>query len=218
MEKPILALFDFCDTLIDGQSINFFLDFLYQNESNWLKKINLKMRKLLAIVSESDSQNFKNYLFAPFRGISKERMERLSYEFTQQVLLNKEHPKVTQRLQWHNDNGHTIVLLSGGFEAYLKYYASIYNIKYVIGTPFLYDSQDYFQGIGQECLGVLKVEKLAQCVSLNDFDLQNSYAYSDAESDIPMFKLVGNCYVIKNKQDVSWKETSWNLIDISIPL
>jgi len=215
MEKPILALFDFCDTLIDGQSINFFLDFLYQNESNLWQKLNLKIRKLLPLVSESDSLKFKNYLFAPYHGICKKKMELISREFTQQVLLKKEHKQVIQRLQWHKNKGHTIILLSGGFETYLKYYASIYNIKYVIGTTLFYDSQDYFQGIEQECLGKFKVEKLEKCINLDDYDLQNSYAYSDAESDLPMLRLVGNSYVVKNKQDIRWKEKNWEVIDIT---
>jgi len=215
MEKPILALFDFCDTLIDGQSINYFLNFLYQNESNWLKKFNLKVRKLLPIVSESDSLKFKNYLFAPFHGISKKRMELISREFTEQVLLAKEHLQVMQRLQWHQHKGHTIVLLSGGFETYLKYYASIYSIEYVIGTTFLYDNQDQFQGIGQECIGNVKVDKLRECINLDEYDLKNSYAYSDAESDLPMLRLVGNSFVVKNMQNIRWKEKNWEVIEIT---
>ncbi|MBS1537290.1 MAG: HAD-IB family hydrolase [Bacteroidetes bacterium] len=216
MGKNIVALFDFCDTLFDGQSINLFLDYLYKKEKNWLIKTQIKARKLFSNSPKDDdlSLEHKNFLFSPLKGKDKKLMETIAFDFNNEILLKREHKNVVERLHWHQKLGHTIIILSGGFDIYLQYYAQTYNIEKVVSTALLFEN-DNFLGIDEECLGAKKITKLKKILFWEDVDWEHSYSYSDSKSDIPLLSLTGNSFVIHNKQDISWMKHEWKIINVS---
>jgi HAD superfamily hydrolase (TIGR01490 family) len=216
MDKKIIALFDFCDTLIDGQSINLFLDYLYKNENNWLVKVHLKARKFFSSPPKDDDLSLihKNYLFAPLKGKEKQLMEQIAFKFNHAVLLKHEHKKIIEKLQWHQKIGHTVVIASGGFDIYLQYYAQTYNIDKIVSTELLFH-EGRFAGINEECLGLKKIKYLKNILVWDDYDWEHSYAYTDSKSDIPLLSIVGNGFIIYNKQDISWIKEEWQVIDVS---
>lgn len=216
MEKKIIALFDFCDTLVDGQSINLFLDYLYKKESNWFTKAQLKIRKLFSSAPKDNDLSLahKNYLFAPLRGKDKKLIESIAFEFNNEILLRNEHISIVEKLQWHQKCGHTVVIASGGFDTYLQYYAKSYAIDYIVSTELIF-SEGKFTGIGEECLGDKKINSLKSILVWEEYDWENSYSYTDSKSDVPLLSLVGNAFVIYNKQDIRWKKEEWKVIDVS---
>ncbi len=216
MSKKIIALFDFCDTLVDGQSINLFLDYLYKKESNWFIKTQLKLRKLFSSPPKDNdlSLEHKNYLFAPLKGKDKKLFENIASEFNNEVLLKLEHKSIVEKLQWHQKCGHTVVIASGGFDTYLQYYAKSYTIDYIVSTELIFN-EGKFIGVGEECLGEKKINSLKSILTWKEYDWANSYSYSDSKSDLPLLSLVGNAFVVYNKQDISWRKENWNVIDVS---
>ena len=87
-KKKILCLFDFCDTIVNGQSISLFLDFMYQN-SSFMKKVQIKIRRRMNPYSSIESKKYKEYLLNSYLGISKKEFERLSLMFVKTVLQKK---------------------------------------------------------------------------------------------------------------------------------
>ncbi|ASA24087.1 HAD-IB family hydrolase [Paenibacillus donghaensis] len=95
--------------------------------------------------------------------------------------------------------GSRIVLVSASPYAYLKFFKKLPEVDYVIGTELMRKSDRYVPLIqGLNCKGEEKVERI-QCY-LNDshqtIDFENSCAYSDSLSDLPMFRLVRNGYLV----------------------
>jgi phosphoserine phosphatase len=62
-------------------------------------------------------------------------------------------------------------------------------------------------------LGLEKVNQLKQ-LDLNSYDLKNSYVYSDDQSDQPLFDLVGNKILVKNKQNTNWADYRYIILDV----
>ena len=63
-------------------------------------------------------------------------------------------------------------------------------------------------------MGDKKVELLGNELNLKEFDLKNSFCYSDSRSDMPLFSLVGNKVVIKNAQNTDWIDDEFKILKV----
>lgn len=95
--------------------------------------------------------------------------------------------------------------MSGGFSEYIKEYAKIYDIDYVIATDLEFiDGKATGKIDGIDCMGINKIEKIRSIIDLDKYDLLNSFAYSDHISDIPLLSFVGNGIVVDFGEDTKW--------------
>ena len=178
--KQILAIFDFCDTLIGMQTANRFISLCYKENKN-----------LTTIFNEVC--------------LSAKKVEAIAKQYVKNELLPKQNMTVVERMLWHKRQGHKIAIVSGGFSQYIKEYAKNYSIDFVIATE-LELRDGIFTGniLGNDCMGKNKITKIKQHLKLDDFDLDHSYAYSDHISDIPLLNFTGHGVVVNFGQDISW--------------
>jgi phosphoserine phosphatase len=66
--------------------------------------------------------------------MSKYELEKFSKEFFKSVVQKRLHTVVIEKMMEHKKQGHIIIIASGGFENYLKYFANEYNIEYYFCT------------------------------------------------------------------------------------
>lgn len=212
--KPILAIFDFCDTIFDGQSVTFFLNFL-ESKLPLYKRIYAKVMKKINKIPPSNSKEYKENLMQVFYGIEEETINKYCSEFYSKVILNRLHRCVIEALLYHKKERHIIAIVSGGFDIYLKYFARDFGVDYLICTKLEFKSGIFVSKIlGDECLGNGKLELLSKNLNLSDYDLLNSFCYSDSRSDLPLFSLVGNKVIVKNNQDISWANDSFQILEV----
>ena len=213
-DKPILAIFDFCDTIFDGQSATFFLDFL-ESKLSIVKRIRATIIKKMNKIPSTDSKRYKENLMQVFYGIKKEEIDKYAVEFYRSIVANRLHKSVIEALLAHQKSGHIVVVVSGGFEVYLRHFAKSYGIDYLISTKLEFKNGVFTSKIaGDECLGDKKVELLGNELNLKEFDLQNSFFYSDSRSDIPLFLLLGNKIVVKNAQNTDWIDDEFKVLKV----
>jgi HAD superfamily hydrolase (TIGR01490 family) len=173
-----------------------------------------KIRKKINNIPSSESKRYKEYLLRVFKGMSKYELEKFSKEFFKSVVQKRLHTVVIEKMMEHKKQGHIIIIASGGFENYLKYFANEYNIDYYFCTKLEFLNDRLTSKIdGNECLGLEKVNQLKQ-LDLNSYDLKNSYVYSDDQSDQPLFDLVGNKILVKNKQNTNWADYRYIILDV----
>lgn len=212
--KKSLAIFDFCDTVFDGQSINYFLNFLNFKLPIY-KKIYSKLRNRLNRISSSDSKRYKEYLLEVYKNISKSKFDIYSKEFYEMIIKTRLHNMVIDKLKEHQKQGYIIVIISGGFENYLKYFVEEYKIDFLFCTKLEFIDDKFTSKIdGVECLGLEKVNQLRK-LDLTKYDLENSYVYSDHHSDKPLFDLVTNKIVVKSKQNLDWIDERYDILDVN---
>lgn len=199
-----LAIFDFCDTLFDGQSIAYFTDFLalslpFQN------RVIYEARKRLNRIPSTDSKRFKENSLKAFRGMEEEKVNQSSREFFEAAIQKKLHKQVLERLQAHKLAGDIIVLASGGFENYLKFFKEYFGADHMFCTKLQFKNSK-FTGLieGKECLGIEKSARVKNFFLEFDIDWKNSFVYSDHRSDLPLFELAGNKIVVQNRQQLDW--------------
>jgi phosphatidylglycerophosphatase C len=199
-----LAIFDFCDTLFDGQSVSSFIAFL-ESRLPFRKRIISKIRKKLNKIPSTDSKRHKEYLLKSYRGMEQEKVEKLSREFFEKIILKKLHRQVLEKLQAHKKAGDIVVIASGGFENYLKLFQEHFEVNHLFCTTLQFKNSK-FTGLieGNECLGLEKTVRVKEFFSNFDIDWRNSFVYSDNHSDLPLFDMTGNKIVVQNSQRLDW--------------
>ena len=95
------------------------------------------------------------------------------------------------------------MIVSGGYDIYLKYFAQDYGIADVIATKIKMKDgicKGSFDGI--DCLWENKLTLLnAYCIQQGiQIDQEQSYAYSDSRSDLPLLSYVAHPVVVKRKE------------------
>jgi HAD superfamily hydrolase (TIGR01490 family) len=86
-----------------------------------------------------------------------------------------------------------IIVISASPSFYIDLIGKRINAAHTIATHIKFDENDILQAelIGKNCKHEEKITRLKEIIDLNDYDLQNSYAFSDSITDLPMFELAG---------------------------
>lgn len=122
---------------------------------------------------------------------------------------------VIERLNQHkNDNLH-LMLVSGAFTPLLNCFQKELKFDTVIGTniPFLRNEVNKTEKI-VHIQGERKVKKIQELLHDKQIDWQNSYAYADSYSDLPVLQLVGNPVAVNPNKKLHQfaKENKWEII------
>lgn len=114
--------------------------------------------------------------------------QEIADKFTQDY--NEE---VLRLLQEHVENKDLVMLVSGAYEQLLIQATKQFSFDYIIGTkiPFKNNRLDLQQPI-YHIQGERKTEAIFEALKNKTIDWENSFAYADSFSDLPVFKLVGN--------------------------
>ena len=118
--------------------------------------------------------------------------------------------KVIDKLLWHKAQGHTIVVVSGGLGIYIRPFMQEFGIDTILAVELESTLDKYGQEIlsgnrlGLHTMQERKLYALANHLDLAQYDLPNSYAYSDCPSDVPLLSLVGKPCVIQGSQETRW--------------
>ncbi|WDC85666.1 haloacid dehalogenase-like hydrolase [Caloramator sp. mosi_1] len=96
----------------------------------------------------------------------------------------------------------------------MKYFKEYFDVDYVLGTILRKTETGYTNIIdGENCKGEEKVLRLRKLLDSEDIqiDRENSVCYSDSLSDMPLFNLVENRFLINNNKKLdNFKNLRWH--------
>ena len=123
------------------------------------------------------------------------------------IFHGKHHFFFKKTKKQHKAAGHSLAIVSGGLAIYIKHFALHFNIpqENIIAID-LEAQNDKLTGKikGIHTMEHRKLYKLTQKIDLSQFDLKQSYFYTDCPSDIPLLSFVGNPIVINCGKDLQW--------------
>ncbi|MBQ7220553.1 MAG: haloacid dehalogenase-like hydrolase [Synergistaceae bacterium] len=198
MSEEKIALFDFCDTMINFQSADNYVRYVKAHVHSTarmrmlegLRKFLVKVRlmRILQVFSREGYVN-KRMLLRQLEGLSEQEMTNLAESFYRELVRPNYVPEVIAEVMRLRQEGYRLFIVSGGYDVYLRYVAEEFGFEDCIATRL--DFQDgRFTGRyrGDDCMKENKVKLLREYFgreSLRDCD---SVAYSDSKSDIPLLK------------------------------
>ena len=215
--KNKIALFDFCDTLVDFQTGDAFIDFIRENtdkkraiiiEKFRLLLIKIKFFSILKRFLPNNNWHKRLKLFQ-LKGITKNEIEHLSLlYYTEQI---KPHliTRIIQELQQYKSYGYSIYIVSGGFSDYIVHFCKEFEINKPIATDIKYKNGICLGIIdGIDCMNAKKIDKIKEVLDLSNVDIEQSVAYSDSITDLPLLTLVKNGFVVSKKHSQNWARTN----------
>lgn len=206
METKELVLYDFCGTLVDFQTANAYVNYviskkgLKRNLIDYARLIlnRLYLMPLLNHFHKRISVN-KSMLLYRLKGCSFNEMDLYGQEFYENCIKPHLVQPVVETLKNDIQSGKVVVIVSGGYDIYIKYFAAEYNVQNLLSTSLHFENEVFSGHIkDRDCMGNEKVRMLS-----NYFNTENVLdvfrqvtGYSDSESDIPLFLICSKRIVV----------------------
>lgn len=219
-----VALFDFCETLVDFQTADEFVKFVVMKNGvnvrvkfiQLLYKI-LNKLKIFSIIFKicPTWMAGKRLLLLQLSGMPETLLDHYAEEYYNEKLAPHFILPVHEELCKLQKEGYRIVIVSAGYDVYLRYFCKIHNIQDLVCTKISF-SHSKCNGIidGLDCLLDNKIKLLEAHIGKCN-NREQWCAFSDSITDLPLLKYVGFAYGVKRySENKSWiRNNNFNLIE-----
>lgn len=199
MKRKVLLL-DIDYTVINIDSMFSFLIYSFRKKFFFtLTKIPTIIIKLfLYIIKIIDIKNAKQAMFSTLVCFTDYDLE----DFFKNMIENRINHLIKEKIDLAKKEDALVIMITASPDSYMKYFEKYGYADKVIATNFRNDKGKYYNEIlGENCKGLEKVLRLKEYLTENDIeiDYENSFAYSDSKSDLPILNLVKNAYLVSKK-------------------
>jgi len=208
-----IVIIDYCDTLFKGQSLQLYIEYLYL-KIRPKNILNYFFRFLLKFPISTD--NYKKFAFKGIAGTSKDKIEKLSIEFYENILKQKHNIVIENIMDKHLKDNDKLIIVSGGCLEYLKHLSKDYLLDSVIGTELKYNNSNRLTGIKfPECLYENKVLYVQKYFNLLNLGWDNTILYTDSQTDLPLLNMVNEGIVVGYSDTIpEWGENIFKYLKI----
>lgn len=106
------------------------------------------------------------------------------------------------RIEWHRQQGHKIIFISGSPDFLVNKIANELNADLWFGSTYLTKNDIFTGDILPMWDSISKLNTIERIKQSYNIDLANSYAYGDTNGDYLMLSKVGNPYAINPNQEL----------------
>ncbi|KGM97024.1 HAD family hydrolase [Clostridium novyi A str. 4552] len=202
MEK--LGIFDVDFTLTKKETLIQLYLFMLKKDTRLLKYIpRTIVTGIFYGVGIYNAEKSKETFIKFLDGINEVDMKHLVKEFYEERLSKILYKDAIDTIKKLKQKGYKIYLISASPEIYLEEFYNIKEVDKIIGTKLKVENGIYKSAIeGSNNKGEEKVRRLKEVLKEENMevDFENSYMFSDSLADLPLFKLVGNPYLINSKK------------------
>jgi len=206
MNKPVIAAFDFDGTLSEGVSgLRFFRQLLGPARYSgwfWVRHLPSLAGYGLRWRHEACLDRINRAIFTGRRATDVER-EALAY--LERTLPRHLIPEAMARLHWHRGQGHRCILVSRGYDLYLRPWARALGIVDVLATRLAVGPDGRLTGGMPEpsCDGAEKRKRLLSMIG--DKNACELHAYGDGPGDYAMLAVADHAWVRGPRGFAPWR-------------
>lgn len=152
---------------------------------------NLRFR--LRGATDEDTHALRDRISASLKGIRVRDLERLGADVLAGI-LPRVYPQVLTVAYQHQDAGRRVYIVTAASNELAQMLAGVLAFDGAIGSQFSAVSDGVYTGVpeGLFVYGAGKARAVRQLAQREQLDLDDSYAYSDSVSDLPMLRAVGH--------------------------
>ena len=196
-----VAFFDVDGTLLKSTIVHYYIWMRFKETPFLLKHLWLIgfLPKIVyyLVLDRVSRPRFNQVFYRNYRGMSATEIKRLSTDMFETYLRPKIFPAAISQIQEHKEQGTPVVFVTGSLDFIVQPIADYLAIDSVL-APQLHEQNGQFTG---ELTTVpLIAEEKAKAVQTyaeqHGISLEESYAYGDSQSDLPMLECVGNPVVV----------------------
>ena len=216
--KKTVAFFDVDGTLLKSTIVHYYIWMRAAKVSVPLKQLWLvgflpKIVYYLVLDSVSRTR-FNQVFYRNYRGMNAEQTRELSLEMFETYLRPKIFAEATSQIQEHKEQGAAVVLVTGSLDFIVQPIADYLAVDAVL-APQLREENGQFTGelTTAPFIGEAKAKAMRDYADQHEISLEESYAYGDSQSDLPMLECVGNPVVVNPGKALREKavESGWEM-------
>ncbi|MDE0397816.1 MAG: HAD-IB family hydrolase [Candidatus Poribacteria bacterium] len=149
------------------------------------------------ILDSISRTRFNEVFYRNYRGLEVAEMKALSTEMFEAYIRPKIFSEAVSQIQEHKEQGTAIVLVTGSLDFVVQPIADYLAVDAVL-APQLREQDGQFTGelTTAPLIGEAKAEAMRNYADQYEVSLEDSYAYGDSQSDLPMLECVGNPIVV----------------------
>lgn len=208
--KEKIAFYDFCETLVPYQSADAYVKYVLKHHNTFMTQLRhkfyilLKICHLLQIYLRIIRTSHKEYYLRQLKGLPESVMREQAKAFYDECVVPKLVPETYSMMQSLQKEGYRVVLVSGGYDVYLRYFAADNNIADddLLATELIFVNGVFTGMMGQDCMNENKILRIEKKFNREDI---YSIAISDSPSDFPLLKWVDEAYLVQ-KRSAKYKE------------
>jgi len=184
-----LAIFDFDGTITTKDSFLDFIIFTHGKLHTLVGAIVLSPALTLFSLKLLSNSRTKEFVVTHFyRGWEGRKLKIVAAAYAKDALPRIVKKSALERLTWHKQQGHRVIVVSASPEFYLEDWCASQKVE-LLATKIEYDAQNRVTGKleGKNCHGDEKVRRIREALNLADFEY--IYAYGDSSGDKPLAKI-----------------------------
>ncbi len=188
-----LSLFDFDGTITTDDSLIKFIRFAVGDAKFiWgmiLLSPMLAAYKLKLIPNYKAKQYMLSYFF---KGMSEEKFMQVANEYSLKHINTILRPKAMEKIAWHKEQGHKIVIVSASIECWLKPWCDKHNLDLIATKLEIEDGIITGKFLSKNCYGIEKANRVNEVYNLGNYD--HIYAYGDSHGDKELLALADESF------------------------
>ncbi len=188
-----------CYIWIRSSQLPFFLKHL------WLIGFLPKIVYYLILDSISRTR-FNQVFYRNYRGKNAAEIKALSTKIFEAYIRPKIFSEAVSQIQEHKEQGAAVVLVTGSLDFIVQPIADYLDVDSVL-APQLREEDGQFTGelTTAPLIGDEKAKAMRNYADQHEISLEESYAYGDSQSDLPMLECVGNPVVVNPTKSLRQK-------------
>ena len=216
--KKTAAFFDVDGTLLKSTIVHCYiwmrsLQMPFFLKHLWLIGFLPKIVYYLILDSISRTR-FNQVFYRNYRGLEAAEMKALSVKMFETYMRPKIFAEAVSQIQEHKEQGTAVVLVTGSLDFIIQPIADYLVVDAVL-APQLREQNGQFTGelTTAPLIGEAKAKAMRNYADQHEISLEESYAYGDSQSDLPMLECVGNPVVVNPGKALRQKalESGWEM-------
>lgn len=209
MPEKRLVIFDFCGTLISFQTADRYVGFcikrLQKNKAVQRRHRLIRLMDRLRIFKIYNriypANNWrKRMILWQLKGVAYQQCDQLAHEYFEEELLPNIVVPVVEKLKEHLGKKDRVVILSGGYDIYIRHFAAHFGVQEMISSKIAFaDNMCLGKMEGKDCMRANKVEYLRPLLKG-----ATTICYTDSISDLPILELVDQPIVVSKQIAQTW--------------
>lgn len=197
--KPSIAAFDFDNTITIRDTAKDFLFYSFPRSQVMWNSIKWLPFFVLGKFGIIDNEEAKQHLFYMFlQNLSVQQFQEKCTQYSLKRIPQIIRKEAMNKIKWHKDQGHKVVVISASFKAWIKPWAEENNIDKIIATEIIFGANKKIKKnfIVENCYGENKVKHfLKQFPNRDEYEL---YVYGDnKETDGPLLNIADHAFYRK---------------------
>ncbi|HVQ87313.1 MAG TPA: HAD-IB family hydrolase [Actinomycetes bacterium] len=175
---------------------------------------------LIGGADHDQMERMRQYLQDMCAGWPVQQVREIVAETLHELIDPIVYDEAVELIENHRDAGRDIVIVSSSGAEVVEPIGLMLGADYVVATQMVVDDGKYTGEIAYYAYGPTKAEAILELAETRGYDLTESYAYSDSQTDIPMLETVGHPSAVNPDKELARVagERGWPVLRFTTPV